>query len=54
MAKILTAKGLWKNSKLTTPAWESSSISTLLLKLVAVALWETGIATLSRLDLAAA
>ncbi|HWG87675.1 MAG TPA: hypothetical protein VN679_07825 [Candidatus Acidoferrales bacterium] len=54
MAKILAAKGFWKNSNLTTPAWQSSSISTLLLKIVAVALWQTGITTRSRFDLAAA
>jgi hypothetical protein len=35
-----SSKRLWKNSNLTTPAWQSSSISTLLLKIVAVALWE--------------
>jgi hypothetical protein len=36
MAKMVAAKGFWKNSNLTTPAWQSSSISTLLLKSVAV------------------
>jgi hypothetical protein len=46
MAKNTSSKNaLQKNSNLTTPAWQSSSISTLLLKTVAVALCQTGIST---------
>jgi hypothetical protein len=50
MAKILTAKDFRKNSDLTTRACQSSSISTLLLKIVAAAFAGYSAATLASAD----